>query len=232
MPRDESFDARFNRLKRELQDTILNNYPNPERKGCPGDEVLKNLAARPLDESMEGNPHWEHVTHCSECYGEFLGLRSEIRRKAKARLAKIGVASGVAAVLIAAGVLFAIRESTRPKLPQDAKLVFRHRDVDFEVRATTRSEEGKGETKPLVLEREPEELAIRLPFGSRAGPYEVQIVTSAGHPLLSAAGEAIIENGTTAVSVKLDLAKLEPGNYFMCIRRVPGDRTCSLVVVH
>jgi hypothetical protein len=110
-------------------------------------------------------------------------------------------------------------------------MVYRHRDVDLEVRATTRSEEGKGETKPLVLEREPEELAIRLPFGSRAGPYEVQMITSAGHTLLSAAGEAKIETGTTAVTVKLDLAKLEPGNYFMCVRRVPGDWTCSPVVV-
>jgi hypothetical protein len=231
MPSLEQPDAQFDRLKRKLQDSILTDYPNPERKGCVGDAVLKELAARPFDSSMERDPHWQHVTHCSECYRDFLRFRAEVRRSSKARLTKIGLASSFAAVLIAAGALLAIRESTRPKRPQIAELVFRHRDVDFEVRATTRSEEGKGETKPLVLEREPEELAIRLPFGSRAGSYEVQIVTSAGHPLLSAAGEAKIENGTTAVTVKLDLAKLESGNYFICIRRVPGDWTCSPVVI-
>src|ERR1035438_10890703 len=75
MPRPESPDAQFDRLKSQLQNSILSDYPNPERKGCPGEAVLKELAARPLDDSLEGNPHWHHVTHCSECYREFLGLR-------------------------------------------------------------------------------------------------------------------------------------------------------------
>src|ERR1035438_9679011 len=89
MPRPESPKAQFDRLKSQLQDSILSDYPNPEPKGCPGEAVLKELAARPLDDSLEGDPHWHHVTHCSECYHEFLGFRAELQRKAKARLAKI-----------------------------------------------------------------------------------------------------------------------------------------------
>ena len=231
MPRDESFDARFNRLKRQLQDAILKNYPNPERKGCPGEAVVKDLAARPLDDSLEGDPHWQHVTHCSECYREFLGFRTEIRRKATARRARIGVALGAVAVLIFAGVFFALRESTRAKRPQKVELAFRRRVVDLEGRAVTRSQKGSEETKPLVLEREPEELTIRLPFGSVEGSYEVQIVRSAGNPLLSAAGQAKMENGTTALTARMDLSKLEPGSYFMCVRRVPWDWTCYPVIV-
>src|ERR1039457_4358348 len=103
MPRPESPDAQFDRLKSQLQNSILSDYPNPERKGCPGDAVLKELAARPLDDSLEADPHWRHVTHCSECYREFLGCGAELQRKAKARLAKIGVATATAAILIAAG---------------------------------------------------------------------------------------------------------------------------------
>lgn len=90
---------------------------------------------------------------------------------------------------------------------------------------------GTGETKPLVLAREPEELTIRLPFGSMEGAYEVQIQRSAGNPLLSASGNAKLKNGTTALTAKMDLSKLEPGNYFICVRRVPWDWTCYPVVI-
>ena len=230
MSRHESPDLQFDKLKRQLQDSILKDYPNPERKGCPGDPVVKELAARPLDDSVEQDLHWHHITHCSECYREFLGFRAERQRGVKPRLVKIGVAAA-AVVLIAASTWLAIRESTRPKRPQSAELVFRPRIVDLQGRATTRSEEGKEDTKPLVLEREPEALTIRLPFGSREGAYEVQVAKSADQPLLAAGGEAKVENGTTALTAKMDLSKFEPGNYFICLRRLPWDWTCYPVNV-
>jgi hypothetical protein len=134
-------------------------------------------------------------------------------------------------VLIVVGALFAIWELTQEKHVKNAELAFRPRIVDLEGRAVTRSDQGTGETKPLALEHEPEELRIRLPFGSSEGAYEVQIVRNAGNPLLSAAGTAKIENGTTALTAKFDLTKLEPGSYFLCVRRVPWDWTCYPVVV-
>src|ERR1700684_1013551 len=134
MSRHESPDLQFDKLKRQLQDTILKDYPNPERKGCPGDPVLRELAARPLDDSLEQDPRWRHITHCSECYREFLRFRAELKQRAKARGAKIGMAAAVAAVLIAAGTFVAIRESTRPTRPQSAELVFRDRLVDLQGR--------------------------------------------------------------------------------------------------
>ena len=76
MPPDESAKANYEQLQRRFQEEILNNYPNPERKGCPGSDVLRSLAERALTESIENDPNWQHVTHCSECYREFLALRS------------------------------------------------------------------------------------------------------------------------------------------------------------
>lgn len=232
MSRHESPDSQFDRLKRQLQDSILHEYPNPGREGCPGDPMLKVVAARPLDDSLELDPRWHHITHCSECYREFLGFRVELQRRPTDRWVKIGVAAAVAAVLIVAGALLAIRGLTRPKRSQNVELVFRPRVVDLQGRATTRSEEGKEDTKPLVLEREPEALTIRLPFGSREGAYEVRIAKSADQPLLSTAGDAKIDNGTTALTAKMDLSKFEPGNYFICLRRLPWDWTCYPVVIH
>lgn len=42
----DSLEHRYNRLKNAVQQAILQNFPNPERKGCPGDEVVREIAAR------------------------------------------------------------------------------------------------------------------------------------------------------------------------------------------
>jgi hypothetical protein len=233
MPRDESFDAEFEKVQRQLQEAILNNYPNPQRRGCPGDAALKELATGPFDPRIERDPRWQHVTHCSECYREFLGFRAEVTRGVKVRRARIVLTLGVAVLILVVATFFVVRKrpADSSKRRQNAELAFRRRVVDLQGRDVTRSEHGREETKPIVLQREPEELDIQLPFGSTAGPYEVQIVRSAGHPLLSAAGVAKIENGTTALAAKIDLSRLEPGNYFICVRRVPWDWTCYPIVV-
>jgi hypothetical protein len=228
MPPEESPDARYDRLKKQLQDSILNDYPNPERRGCPGDEVLKELAGRPLDDDLEGNPQWEHVTHCSECYREFLAYRAAGRGRSQA--AKVRIAWVAAAVvIIAAGVAFFVANrgpAGAPKSqPPTVARVFRPRLVDLEGRAMTRSEEGKQETKPILLGREPEELTIRLPFGSKAGRYEVQFLKEADHPLMSLTGEAAIRNGVTALTTRVDLSQYAPGRYFIGVRRPPWDWT-------
>ncbi len=95
----------------------------------------------------------------------------------------------------------------------------------------TRSEEGKQETKPILLGREPEELTIRLPFGSKAGTYEVQFLKDADHPLLSLTGDAVIRDGVTALTTKVDLSQYASGRYFIGVRRPPWDWTYYPVVL-
>src|SRR5215510_12420959 len=215
---EESPDARYDRLKKQLQDSILNDYPNPERRGCPGDVVLKELAGRPLDDDLEGNPQWHHVTHCSECYREFLAYRAAGRGRSKSTTVRIAWAAA-AAVIIAAGVAFFVANRGPAGAPRSQPptvvRVFRPRLVDLEGRAMTRSEEGKQETKPILLGREPEELTIRLPFGSKAGRYEVQFLKDADHPLLSLTGQAEIRDGVTALTTRVDLSQYAAGRYFI-----------------
>jgi hypothetical protein len=233
MPSEESPDARYERLKKQLQDSILNDFPNPERKGCPGDAVLKEFAARPLDDDLEGDPHWQHVTHCSECYREFLSYRGEIKSGANAANARIAWTVAVAAIIVLGIGLFLVTRPTVPiqHVPQATAKVFRPRTVDLEGRTMTRSEEGKQETKPIFLGREPEELTIRLPFGSRAGMYEVQFVKDADHALVSMTSEATIQNGLTAIKTKVDLSQYAPGRYFIGVRRPRWDWTYYPVVL-
>jgi predicted nucleic acid-binding Zn ribbon protein len=223
---EESPHAHFDRLKKQLQDTILRDYPNPERRGCPGTAALRALARRPLDDSIEGEPNWQHVTHCSECYREFLDFRAGMKRRQKVQRA--GLAFGVAAIIVVAVVVVLVnRRGTRPHpdRPQIAELIYRPRAVDLDGLSMTRSEKGNAEKRPVLLGREPEELTIRLPFGSKAGSYEVQLLKTADRPLLSANGEAKIENGLTMLRVRMDLSPYEPGRYFFGVRQIPWDWT-------
>jgi hypothetical protein len=78
----EAPSAKWDRLKGQVQQGILNGYPNTQREGCPGAEAIAALAVRSSnidDEAIEDDPRWEHVTHCSPCYGEYLVQFDKVR---------------------------------------------------------------------------------------------------------------------------------------------------------
>ncbi len=63
-------------MNRELiKDFLRESFPNPERKGCPEEDVLQALAE---DRIAPNDPALLHVGSCSECYREYLHLRREI----------------------------------------------------------------------------------------------------------------------------------------------------------
>jgi hypothetical protein len=76
----ESPEQKWNRLQREYQTAVQASYPNPERHGCPGTDVLRGLALRSTRfEDLEEDEQWKHVIHCAPCYREFLYLRESCR---------------------------------------------------------------------------------------------------------------------------------------------------------
>ena len=77
----ESPEQKWNRVQKKIQDAILTSYPNPNRDGCPGTAALYDLARRAAElGTLEGDEGWEHVTHCSPCYREYLEARDQLRR--------------------------------------------------------------------------------------------------------------------------------------------------------
>lgn len=224
MPPDESPEAKFERLKKQLQESILRDYPNPERKGCPGDPTLKELAERPLGEAIEGDPHWQHVTHCSECYRQFLEFNEDFRRQKNTQRATARLALGaVGALVIAAGLIFAIRQTGlfSPR-PQNAELVYSQRTID--IPSISRSAESGGGTPAILLERKPTALTVQLPVGSKSGTYEFELRTEKV-TRISRSADATLRNGVTTFTVRLTLSELEPGMYSVYVRRVPWDWT-------
>ena len=81
----ETPEQKWNRVQKKLQDSVLKCYPNPNREGCRGAEAIMALAKRAADlAALDGDEYWEHVTHCSPCYKEYLEARDKLRqRKAK-----------------------------------------------------------------------------------------------------------------------------------------------------
>lgn len=80
----ESPEQKWNRVQKKLQNVILTSYPNPNRDGCLGRDGLADLARRAAElGTLEGDEGWEHVTHCSPCYKEYLEARDLLRKGAK-----------------------------------------------------------------------------------------------------------------------------------------------------
>ena len=225
---EESPEAKFDRLKKQLQQAILRDYPNPERKGCPDGAVLRALAEKPLNQPVENDLHWQHITHCSECYREFLAFNEAFRQRRKHRQVQVRWALvGTAAVALLVAFLGLNRGLLVPKRPQNAELAYLKRTVDI----PSMSRSGNGdEPAPIYLERRPMELTVHLPIGSKQGRYEVQLRKDET-TLLSTKADAQLQDGTTAFLVRMDLTKFSPGSYKINVRQVPFDWNYYPVII-
>jgi hypothetical protein len=70
----------WERLQREYRRAVAVEYPNPERKGCPGAEALRHIVSvRPED--LQRSPEWKHALQCGPCYEEYIAFRDITARR-------------------------------------------------------------------------------------------------------------------------------------------------------
>lgn len=232
--KDDSADQIFEQFQDIVQQAILREFPNPERKGCPGTQTLRELANRPRPIR---DVAWEHVTHCSPCFREFLDLRTEAkqrlglehRRAIRRRTALAGIAVAVAGGGIATYEVFhrgGLRSSEEEPGPYQPAL------LDLRDASAKRGAEGqRPRTQPHILPAKRLDLTILMPVGSEPGPYEVQFLKDVDKPLLNASGGGTVENGISIVRTKLDLSHKNPGSYLIGLRQRPSDWTFYPVAV-
>jgi hypothetical protein len=92
-----------------FEEAFLHGYPNPDRIGCPGSDVLRALARRelPID-----HPARLHLGECSPCFREFKQFQRGYERE-KSRPLWSSIAAGILAskvpifTLISAAIAFA-----------------------------------------------------------------------------------------------------------------------------
>jgi hypothetical protein len=202
------------RLIRAYQRLVLGGeFPNPNRAGCPGSEILRAMAFRKLDE--ERVLEWtEHLGTCSPCFSEYFEFRKEAEWRRNA--AYIGVAAAVLVVLSFAWWGWRSRHPV---------VITAHSHVvaDLRNRLTLRGEQGaEPGAGPLVFKRGIDEVSVYLPEGSRAGTYEVAVFREdLGEPLVSTTSQATLEKDMTELNTTLGLSRAPSGRYLLGIR-LPG----------
>jgi hypothetical protein len=213
-------DDEFKNLHHTLRQLALAAYPNPERKGCPGMEVLREIAST----SWPANhPGYEHVKHCSPCLREMFDLQEEIFvAKTTRRHRKYWIA--VAAMLvITTGVWLATlrlaSQHSSATANNIASIEHLERTADlFDEPDTFRgSDEPQKPFKTIYLPPAPLQLKVILPRFSRPGVYQIAICRdrSENSTLVKAVGRAVADGPRQIVTVMLDLSGLSEGSYWL-----------------
>jgi hypothetical protein len=187
---------------------LLKEFPNPERAGCPGSDVLRRIASHemPLTEAEK----WlDHLTSCSPCYGDFSQFQAGYRQR-RMRTA-LAIAASILIVVGVAGWALFFKQKGSPGV-QTAVLDLRNRSVP-------RGGEANPGEQPLEVSRGVKRLNVYLPLGSAEGPYEMRIATTTGSAVFSTTGVASLKDGITSLEPVIDLSSVSPGQYFLQVRR-------------
>jgi hypothetical protein len=199
---------------------LLREFPNPEREGCPGNEILKGIACHTIP-LAEAEPYLEHLTSCSPCYRDFSQLR-EAQKVGRVR-SLIAIAATILLIASIAGWAL-VRRYREAYVAQTAVLDLRNWSV-------VRGVEPNLNPPPLDVRPLAYRVTILLPLGSAAGKYETRIIKPSGELLLKANGEAKLEDGVTSLRVALHLRSLHAGSYVLQIRRAGSDWNSYALIV-
>ena len=187
---------------------LLKEFPNPERAGCPGSDVLKRIAshAMPLAEAEK----WlDHLTSCSPCYRDFSELQAGYRQRRMQTV--LAVAASILIVVGVAGWALFFKQKGLPVV-QTAVLDLRNRSVP-------RGGEPTPGEQPLELSRAVKRLNVYLPLGSAEGTYELRIAQTGGSAVFATSGVASLKDGVTSIEAAVDLSSASSGRYVLQIRK-------------
>jgi len=197
------------RLLEVLRQGLTEEFPNPERIGCPGSALLKGIAQGTVP-LAEAEPWLDHLGACSPCFQEF----TEFRRQASSQRRRIQTWVALAAILVfaVAGWLW-VRTRPSVEATDTAVLDLRERSV-----ARGQGPSGPGQA-PLEIPRSVKHLILDLPIGSQEGPYDIGLFTETGDQILRGTGTAQLHRGVTSLRVDLNVRGVSPGAYFLGVRQ-------------
>jgi hypothetical protein len=226
----------------DLKKSLREQYPNPQREGCPGEAILRKLALGSLP-LAEAEPWLDHLGRCSECFCEFEMLKIKISRQRRLRLSL--AAAAVLLLGISAAIWFrsaheqknaahAPDRTSTPEIPGSPSQQLTTAVLHFENPSTTRGGDDDGAAvRPQQLPRKAVALSIYLPLNEEAGKYEVQFLKSFADstPVLAFEAGAQLENGLPVLRNTTDFSALDPGLYAVRFRRSGGGWRYSRVVL-
>jgi hypothetical protein len=189
---------------------LQNEFPNPERVGCPGREVVAAIAAHRMPLS-QAESYLDHLTSCSACYRDFLQLQVEHGRRRAQMIFAVA-----ASVLIVVGL--ATWAILRPHGQQVARAV-----VDLRDRSMARGTETPAFEPPLDVPRNASYLDIYLPLGSSEGSYDVRIISIRDELIFTGTSDAKLERGLTLLPVDLKAPLQNRDSFILEVRKHGGE---------
>jgi hypothetical protein len=216
------------RIRKELQESALREFPNPERIGCPDQETLDGMSRR-IIEMPQSQLH--HITHCSPCFQTFLAIRQEMRQR---RVSRIRIAAAACAVVIVLGAVVYFTGVARPTPPIQIAGIPTPATLDLRPQTENRGlEQGRTNTPkpPSILPRKHLRLTLYLPAGADEGQYALQLLDGQLRTLLKQDVTATLQDHVVTAVAELDLSSLSPGLHTLAIRKIGDEwRTYSVLL--
>jgi hypothetical protein len=209
------------RLLRAGRSVFSTAFPNPNREGCPSQDLIQTLA----HDSAQLAQHQDfilHMSRCSPCYNDFARFRKVAQREKRMKL----LAAAAVIVIICVAAWLVVR--TRRGLPHEYPVAY---DLNSQLMLRGFGGSGIQSKGPMMLRRGIADLTLYLPPGSRTGPYEVGVLTETARVLVTAPGNAALTGTRPALTARLDVARLNPGHYLLGIRPPGADWSFSPLVV-
>jgi hypothetical protein len=202
-------------LYRQLEQYVLDHYPNPTRKDCLTSETLRLIVNEPETLDLQ-DPKYQHIMECAECLREVIGFRearqTQVLTQPSGRLKRVHRLSVLALGATAAACLLGgvaigthIRRDSGPSV----------REVRSEVLDLSRDTTARGveNSQPALLMKDASQLVVELPPLSPPGRYQVTLRNDDGDVLVSADGTASANDGKVELRVNWNLAALPSGTY-------------------
>jgi len=199
---------------------LLKEFPNPDRVGCPGYDVLNRIASHemPLPEAEK----WlDHLTSCSPCYHDYSQFQAAYHRRRTRTL--LAIAASILIVVCLAGWAFFLRHNE--------SLVAQTAVLDLRNRSVPRGTEPNPAEPPLEISRAATQWNILLPLGSSEGSYVVRIKAASDKQLMMTSGTAKLIDGVTVLKVIANLSSTPPGRYILQVRRSDSEWSLYHVVL-
>ena len=198
-------------------------HPNPERRGCPGEQALSALAKREVEGEALG-ALVDHIAECTPCFQDYERRRAAVRYRQAAKLTTL--------VVIAVGLTLLIRShgpdpqsAQTPgipiaKLPPAAVLPTPPISLNIDLRFSAPAR-GPGSAPGGSTSRLPRallNLQLQLPLGSAEGQYEASIHANGIPQIASVKGRAEYRNQMEILDITMDTRTLSPGRYELRLR--------------
>ena len=197
------------RLLDMLAQGLSQEFPNPQRIGCPDPAVLRGIARHELP-LAEVRRWLDHLSTCSPCFQQSAEFRKEAERQRRRRMAWI--ASG-GAILILISALWVWMHTHKP-----ATEVLDLRQVP----AVNPQNPIAQEQQTLVLYRWARHLVVDLPAGSKSGvEEEIAVFSESDIEVFDTTAVTRSEHQLVFIEVDVDVSRFQTGRYFLGVRE-PG----------